>query len=313
MDNHPSHIGFDFISYCQNHRIIPWAIPPKLTHLLQPLDGPPFQAYKHYYRQYNNRTVQWGGSIKEKADFLRHLHEIRRQTFQDTTVWHSFKHCGLWPFNSEVICGPLRGYNELDLVVYDQGKEYELPDWNLDAIPDLGSRLETPPASSSTINSPPTTVTKLRKKISKAQKSLATFAEASATASADVAKISRHLGFIFQGSLTQAELAAQTTRDMTRILANKERAQVPKTRRQIRTGGPLSVKDANTLIRSRDIAEAEKERRKWARDAKKQRDKMLLQDQNREQENKKRAAELSWETGEDGEPLYCIDRQGLAL
>ena len=115
-------------------------MPLKLTHLLQPLDEPPFQAYKHYYRQYNNRTVQWGGS-KEKADFLRRLHKIRRRTFQDTTVRRSFKHCGLWPFNSEVICGPLRGDNELDLVVYDQGKEYDLPRWHLDAIPDLGSSL----------------------------------------------------------------------------------------------------------------------------------------------------------------------------
>ena len=257
--------------------------------------------------------MQWGGSTKEKADFLRQLHEIRLQTFKDTTVQHSFKQCGLWPFNPEVICEPLRGDDGPDLVVYDQGREYELPDWNLDSIPDLGSRLETPPASSSTINSPPTTLTKLRHNISKVQKSFATLAEASATASANAAKISQQLDFVFQGSLTQAELAAQTSADITRILTNRERAQAPKTKRQIRTGGPLSVRDANTLIRSRDIADAEKEKRKWARNAKQQRNEMLRQDQSKEQENKKREVELSWETGEDGEPLYCIDRQGLAL
>ena len=239
MDNHPSHIGFDFINYCQNHRIIPWAIPPKLTHLLQPLDGHPFQAYKHYYRRYNNRTIQWGGSIKEKADFLRQLQEIRLQTFKDTIVRHSFKHCGLWPFNPEVICKELRGDDGPVLVVYDQGKELELPEWGCNQLPEYHgqeSRPETPPASSSTINSPPTTLTKLRQDISKARRSMAALTEASAAATADTGKIARHLGFIFQGSLTQAELGAQTTADMTRILANRERAQAPKTRRQIRTG-----------------------------------------------------------------------------
>lgn len=319
MDNYPSHVGFDFINYCQNYRIIPWAFPPKLTHLLQPLDGKPFQQYKHYYRQYNNKTMQWGGSIKEKADFLRQIHVIRMQTFKDTTVRHSFTRCGLWPCNSEVICQELRGDDGPDLVVYDQGKEIELPEWDPSQLPEYHdhdgqeSRPETPPASSSTINSPPTTLTKLRQNISKAQKSIAALKEASTTASADTAKIARHLDYIFQGSLTQAELAAQTTEDMARILANREGARAPKTRRQIRTGGPLSVRDANALIQSRDIAEAEKERRKWTRDAKKQRDEMLRNDQLKAAENKKREAGLKWETGPDGELFYCIDRRGMVL
>ena len=100
---------------------------------------------------------------------------------------------------------------------------------------------------------------------------------------------------------------------MTRILANRENAKAPKTRRQIRTGGPLSVRDANALIKSRDIAEAEKERRKWARDAKKQRDEMLRNDQIKAAENRKRESKLRWETREDGQPLYSIDRMGEVL
>ena len=319
MDNHPSHIGFDFINYCQNHRIIPWCFPPKLTHLLQPLDGKPFQQYKHYYRQYNNKTMQWGGSIREKADFLRQIHAIRMQAFKDTTIRHSFKRCGLWPCNSEVIRQELRDDDGPDLVVYDQGKEIELPEWNPSQLPEYhdheGQEFtpETPPASSSTINSPPTTLTKLRQDISKAQKSIAALKEASTTASADTAKISRHLDFIFQGSLAQAEMAAQTTADMSRILANREQAKAPKTRRQIRTGGPLSIRDANALIQSRDIAEAEKERRRWARDAKKQRNEMLHNDQIKAAENERREAELRWETIPDGQTLDCIDKRGRVL
>ena len=108
-------------------------------------------------------------------------------------------------------------------------------------------------------------------------------------------------------------MAAQTTADMSRILANREQAKAPKTRRQIRTGGPLSVRDANTLIQSRDIAEAEKERRRWARDAKKQRDERLRSDEIKTAENRRREASLRWETEPDGQPLYCIDRQGMML
>ena len=259
------------------------------------------------------------GSIKEKADFLRQIHAIRMQAFKDTTIRHSFKRCGLWPCNSEAICQELRDDDGPDLVVYDQGKEIELPEWNPSQLPEYHDhdgqafRPETPPASSSTIKSPPTTLTKLRQDISKAQKSIAALKEASTTASADTAKISRHLDFIFQGSLTQAEMAAQTTADMSRILANREQAKVPKSRRQIRTGGPLSVRDANTLIQSRDNAEAEKERRRWARDAKKQRNEMLHNDQIKAAENERREAELRWETRPDGQTLYCIDKKGRVL
>ena len=316
MDNHPSHIGFDFARYCQNHRIVAWCFPPKLTHLLQPLDGKPFQQYKHYYRQYNNRSIQWGGSVKEKADFLRQIHTIRLRTFKDSTIRHSFKRCGLWPLNSEIICKELHGDDGPDLVVYDQGKDIELPDWNPSQLPEYHgqeSRPETPPASSSTINSPPTTLTKLRQDISKAQKSLDTFFEASTAASIDTAKLSRRLDFVFRGSLTQAEVGAQTSTDLTRALANRDQAQVPKTRRQIRTGGPLSVRDANSLIQSRDIAEAEKERRRWERDAKKQRNEILRNAESKATENQRREAELRWETGPDGQPLFCEDKRGAVV
>lgn len=58
------------------------------------------------------------------------------------------------------------------------------------------------------------------------------------------------------------------------------------------------------MIRSRDIAEAVKQTRKWAREAKQQRDEWARQDRIREQEKV---------TGDDGQPIYCIDRQGMAL
>ena len=164
------------------------------------------------------------------------------------------------------------------------------------------------------------TSTKLRQYISKARKNFTALAEASepspevsATVQADLAKIRRRLDFIFEGSLTQAELAAQTQADITRILAHKERAAAPKSRRQIRTGGPLTVRDANTLIQSRDIEDAEKNRRQWAQNAKKQRLETMKNDEIKAAENQRREAALIWETGLDGQPLYCVDKYGKKL
>jgi hypothetical protein len=95
MDNHGSHLTLEFLQYCQDHRIIAYGFPPHTTHLLQPLDGKPFQVYKHFYRQNNNMIVQWGGSVKEKSDFLREIHGIRMETFKQRTVRGAFMDKGM--------------------------------------------------------------------------------------------------------------------------------------------------------------------------------------------------------------------------
>jgi len=38
MDGYGSHLTLEFVDYCQNNNIIPFCLPPHLTHLLQPLD-----------------------------------------------------------------------------------------------------------------------------------------------------------------------------------------------------------------------------------------------------------------------------------
>lgn len=38
-------------SYCLNHRIIPFCLPPHTTHKLQPLDVCIFSPYRNYYRR----------------------------------------------------------------------------------------------------------------------------------------------------------------------------------------------------------------------------------------------------------------------
>ncbi|KAJ5174165.1 uncharacterized protein N7482_000042 [Penicillium canariense] len=63
----------------------------------------------------------------------------------------------------------------------------------------------------------------------------------------------------------------------------------------------------NTLILSRDVAEEEKEAEVAGNAKQQQHNEILRWNQIKEQENKKWETELSCETGEDGEPLYCLD------
>jgi hypothetical protein len=162
----------------------------------------------------------------------------------------------------------------------------------------------TPPASSSTINSPPTTVAKLQKNIQKARGSFPN------DDSPEINKLKRRVERIWEGSLQQAQLAAQVSADLIRYQENQERANAKKSKRQSSKGGVLRVRDSNTLIRNRDIVEAEKQRRKYEREAKQKRDEWAHQAQIREQENQRREAELEWVNGDDGQPLYTSDRRG---
>jgi hypothetical protein len=107
MDGHESHKTYEFIQFCEKHHIIPYFFPPHLTHLLQPLDGKPFLAYKHHYRMENNEVVLWAGSFKEKKDFLREIDSVRRRTFTPRTIRSGFADKGIYPVDSHMVTQPL--------------------------------------------------------------------------------------------------------------------------------------------------------------------------------------------------------------
>jgi hypothetical protein len=243
MDGHGSHLTHEFLQFCDTHRIIAFCFPPHTTHLLQPLDGKPFQAYKHYYRKNNNAVVQWGGSVSQKSDFLREIHGIRMQTFKDRTIRHSFAERGIYPFQPKLVVDSLKKAKE--------------------PTPELRIHGETPPPpSSSPTSSPPTTISKLRQSINKAQNALQDLTEDLNTLNP---KLTPRLQRIFQGSLIQAELSAQQGEDLSRVLRNREHLHAKKTRRQVKAIGALSVKDANRRIEAREVEETEKEWRRIRR------------------------------------------------
>jgi len=60
MDGYGSHHTKEFIQYCDDNGIIPFGLPPHITHLLQPLDVCCFQPLKHYHAKALDLIVRDG-------------------------------------------------------------------------------------------------------------------------------------------------------------------------------------------------------------------------------------------------------------
>lgn len=72
LDNHGSHITYEFIDFCDQNRIIAMPFPANMTHALQPLDQKPFLAYKHYYKSHNNSLLHGVGRLERRLiSFVR--------------------------------------------------------------------------------------------------------------------------------------------------------------------------------------------------------------------------------------------------
>ena len=81
LDNHGSHLTYDFLHFCEECQIIPYFLPPHMTHHLQPLDGIPFQQYKHWHAKAVNEAACLGEDNFHHQEFLQALPAIREKAF----------------------------------------------------------------------------------------------------------------------------------------------------------------------------------------------------------------------------------------
>ena len=70
FDGHNSHCSFEFVSFCQNNKIIPLCLPPHSTHELQPLDVGVFGPLAKEYRALVSRKSIFGAQRISNLDFL---------------------------------------------------------------------------------------------------------------------------------------------------------------------------------------------------------------------------------------------------
>lgn len=60
MDGHGSHHTYEFLKFCEDHKIKAVGMPPHTTHLLQTLDAYVFQPLKNWHSEAVNEAVQNG-------------------------------------------------------------------------------------------------------------------------------------------------------------------------------------------------------------------------------------------------------------
>ena len=103
MDDASSHVHEEFIRLCYSKNILPFRLPPYITHLLKPLDVVCFQPLKHYHTEAVDNAVRTGDMEFTRVEFSAHIQSIRKQIFKKSTALSSFGKTGLIPFDPQFV------------------------------------------------------------------------------------------------------------------------------------------------------------------------------------------------------------------
>jgi hypothetical protein len=238
FDGHDSHFTWEFVKYCEDHDIVPFGLPPHLTHLIQPLDVVVFQPLKHYHAKELDILIRDGLVNITKIEFLVVIQQARKQAFKEATNRAAFKKTGIWPFQPSIV-----------LQVIQERQAVRTP---------------SPPADAILNSSPFATPVTLRQ-MNKVADKLATIA-------GDI----DHLQQFIKGSLATATELVQVKRDLQRTkmaenIANRRRLQK---NRPLQSGGVLTVAQARRKVKFREDYELAKARRLVEAAEQKERNKM---------------------------------------
>ena len=85
VDGHNSHFSPEFISFCSEHRIHLFCIPPHTTHLLQSLDVGLFGPLQNQYSKLTDQRMSNGQGVVRKGNFLPMLREARSLAYTKRT------------------------------------------------------------------------------------------------------------------------------------------------------------------------------------------------------------------------------------
>ncbi|OWY51599.1 putative transposase [Alternaria alternata] len=107
LDGHESHQSLAFQDLCEENKIITVCMPPRSSHILQPLDvgcfAPLKQAYKKELRGLADSHIH---HIDKKA-FLATIGPVFDKAFSRDNIVSSFRATGLVPYNPEVVLSKL--------------------------------------------------------------------------------------------------------------------------------------------------------------------------------------------------------------
>ena len=291
FDGHRSHLTAEFLEYCDQARIIPFAFIPHTTHVAQPLDGKPFLTYKQHFRRWNRRMTLWGGSVIDKGEFLEGIEVIRAKTFTTRIVRKSFAERGIWPFNPTIIIQPL-----LDAQPFC-AEPTGFDPTSADARGEL--RTPSPGILSSSSIDAPTTPRSVRRSFAKAKRYLPT----PTRPSLDPVKLKRRFERLTQYTVTEYEDSALKNTTIESFRTVRTKRTITRSKRQVSSHGILSIKNANRKINQRSMDE----NRKWVARVRRENAKKWQE----EQENDNLTLQTSNSAvKEDRNALFLIDSHG---
>ncbi|XP_072390016.1 uncharacterized protein [Diabrotica undecimpunctata] len=104
IDGHKSHMTLPLSQFCDENKIILYALPPNTTHILQPADVSVFKPMK---QEWKNTVKNWqkrpenSNQIITKINFCQVFEETLQNTQMQSHIVKGFRKCGLYPFNPD--------------------------------------------------------------------------------------------------------------------------------------------------------------------------------------------------------------------
>jgi hypothetical protein len=112
MNNHESHMIFEFIALANENHIRSFSLILHLTHCMQSLDVEIFQFYKHWHDQVIQDAVVTSFVKYSIGQFLNDLTKIRNNTFKASTIRHVFEKSEMWSISEKQCIKQLKHFNK---------------------------------------------------------------------------------------------------------------------------------------------------------------------------------------------------------
>jgi len=103
LDGYDSHLTYQFVRYCELHKVILLQLPAHSTHFLQPLNVVIFQQWKHWHTETIDLHIQKSIDEFNRQTFLANLESIRQLTLKSGNIKSAFRRCRFVPFRPQVI------------------------------------------------------------------------------------------------------------------------------------------------------------------------------------------------------------------
>jgi hypothetical protein len=112
MNNHESHIIFEFIAFANENHIRSFSLISHLTHCMQSLNVEIFQFYKHWHDQIIQNAVVTSFVKYSIEQFLHDLTKIKNHTFKSSIIRHVFEKSEMWLVSEKQCIKQLKHFNK---------------------------------------------------------------------------------------------------------------------------------------------------------------------------------------------------------